>query len=484
MEPILPKRTILYSTHGSKHYLPPVNFSDHQIICGPYYPTVGTRGNFRSINTAAGEYDLQETCRDLAPSERPDLIIVRADASRQNWPRNVNQFTAQTVLVLGDTHHLKRPISGLLKYAMDENFDHILFDYNRQHAHFFVEAGFSNARWLPGFNVQRYHSPQRRSIEHAFTFVGQMGSYHRYRRQVIDALLEKGIPLKTLTCPPHETQEIQSKSLLSLNVSLNGDLNQRVLEIIGSGSLCITDRLQPQSGLGDLFSSKTEIITYTTPEDLTERLRHFANTPAEALRIAKAGLTRFNNNYTTPHMVTEFEKILQGQPGNPLFCLTREKRTSNAQHKVTRELEHRITLYEFAQSLHAENSALLVHFSAGVDPLIATDMADLPRCSLSFSNRSPSQSQQAVKRRVEPGQIRHVCDSDRLQEPVHLFVTCVEDILNDSTCQRHLENTSLCASVLLSDCTFEGSPNQGKEILTNAGLNQNPNHPYYWSRGG
>ena len=122
-------RRILFSTHGSVTYLPPLAFSDRQMICGPFYADERKHGKTLSLRTEKGEYCLKELISGLPVSERPDLIFVRADASRRNLPRNTRGTGAQTVLVVGDTHHLDRPIAGLLTYALEERFDHILFDY-------------------------------------------------------------------------------------------------------------------------------------------------------------------------------------------------------------------------------------------------------------------------------------------------------------------------------------------------------------------
>ena len=119
----LQTRKILYSTHGAVNYFPPLEFSGQQIICGPFYPNAQLGGKTRSIHTEPGEYDIEEVIADLSEEERPEIVIVRSDSSRQNWPRNLKRTGAQTVLVVGDTHHLQRPISGLLAYAMLEEFD-------------------------------------------------------------------------------------------------------------------------------------------------------------------------------------------------------------------------------------------------------------------------------------------------------------------------------------------------------------------------
>src|SRR5882762_6466257 len=64
--------------------------------------------------------------------------------------------TAERVLAAGLQRAPHRASDrNLLDYVLSEPFAAVIFDYTRQHAHFFVEAGLRNVYWLPGFNVRR-----------------------------------------------------------------------------------------------------------------------------------------------------------------------------------------------------------------------------------------------------------------------------------------------------------------------------------------
>src|SRR6266851_6338763 len=132
---------ILHSTHSAPAYIPPPALAPGQIVCGPLYPNQSIDGRVLSVRTPHGEYDIAQVMDRIPPEQRPDLLIVRADASGLNMPRNVAAARCPAVLVVGDTHHMRNPIGRLLLYACAETFAAVIIDYTRQHGHFFIEAG-------------------------------------------------------------------------------------------------------------------------------------------------------------------------------------------------------------------------------------------------------------------------------------------------------------------------------------------------------
>ena len=474
-------RRILFSTHGSVTYLPPLAFSDCQMICGPFYADERKHGKTLSLRTEKGEYCLKELISGLPVSERPDLIFVRADASRRNLPRNTRGTGAQTVLVVGDTHHLDRPIAGLLTYALEERFDHILFDYTRQHAHYFVEAGLTDVKWLPGFNVHQYPGGGKRSIKHVLTFVGQIGKYHAQRKRVIQDLVKIGLPLKTIETLPMEAQLVHRESLISLNVSLNGDLNQRVLEIVGAGGLCLTDRLQPQAGLELLFENEKELVVYSGFADLVERIGHYAREPGDALRVAAAGLKRYNENYSAEHMMAELNAILEGQAGSEVFSLKNERRVSTGRTNERLKLFHRIKLYEVVQLLHARRPYMAVHCTAGVDPLLVSDLVDLSRVVLTMSNRLPRKNRVLIETKVEKGQVSYIDDSPGVPQELDLLITTRSDLEPACSHPEGIRKNESCSGVLLCDLYMDSDAGRVMRILESRGFKQNSRFDFFWS---
>src|ERR1700752_3043196 len=144
---------VLFSPHPSPRYMDPPRLSPDQVVCGPARPDRSEGNRAISLKTPLGRYDLAVQIERLPAEQRPDLVVVRADATRRNRPSNLASVKARRVLLIGDTHHGRAPIEGLIRYARSEPFDLILLDYTRQHGHFFQEAGLREVHWLPAFAI-------------------------------------------------------------------------------------------------------------------------------------------------------------------------------------------------------------------------------------------------------------------------------------------------------------------------------------------
>lgn len=286
----LPEPRVLFCCRATPDYYRSPLFSRREVFAGPDCADLTEEGGrVRSLKTAAGEYDIATLIARLPAEQRPELIVVKADATRGNFPRNLGRFLGPKVLLVGDTHHFTDPVRALLRYAAMEPFDLVVMDHTRHHGHFFQAAGFERTVWIAALDyaLRRRTIPER--FTHELTFVGQMGAFHPYRRHVLETVVRAGLPLQGMRAAPEETADIYAASAITLNCSLNGDLNLRVFEALGAGGFLITDALTPESGLDRLFESGRHLATYRTAGDLVETIRHYLSHPEEARAIRTAG---------------------------------------------------------------------------------------------------------------------------------------------------------------------------------------------------
>ena len=292
--------------------------STNEVFCGPDCETNSHRGKYRTINTPAGAYDIEEIVARLPQSQKPEFVIVKADATGRNFPFNIKNLKCPKLLILGNTQHLRKPISSLLQYARQENFDFIASDHKRHHLHYFKEAGFDNVFWIPGFNNYPHAQPFHKSKKHKISFVGQAGRWHPYRRDVLQYLKSKGVEIDIQQVPQAKAAEIYAKSSINLNVSLNGDLNLRIFEVLSSGSFLITDKLGPESGLELLFKDGEHLICFENEKDLFDKINYFQRHPDEAAEIARNGYEAYKNDHTPEKKIRALmDYILKGVE-NPL----------------------------------------------------------------------------------------------------------------------------------------------------------------------
>ena len=62
--------------------------------------------------------------------------------------------------------------------------------------------------------------------------------------------------------------------------------NMRLYEATGVGTLLITDA---KRNLPDLFEPDEEVVTYSSEDELIEKIEHYLSDEAERIRIAHAG---------------------------------------------------------------------------------------------------------------------------------------------------------------------------------------------------
>jgi glycosyltransferase involved in cell wall biosynthesis/Flp pilus assembly protein TadD len=360
----------------------PMLFSQNEVFCGPDCETVKKDGLFRTVKTPPGVFDIKEIVGMLPENQQPEMICVKADATGRNFPVNLKCFKCPKLLILGNTQHLKKPIQLLIKYALQEKFQFILSDHKRHHLHYFREAGFENVSWLPGFNIWPHERLYCENKVYDVSFVGQMGRWHPYRRRVLNYLARQGVPLNTLQAPHEKAAEIYAQSLINLNISLNGDLNLRIFEVLSSGGFLLTDSLSLESGLDLLFRDGEHLVCFEDEKDLVDKINYFLKHPDEAKEIARNGCEEYARNHTPQKKNKELMDYVFKGVENPLYNIKKDKRSVYIQSNSSEAIMKRVALYEFFQELHLNKNAPSVLLWPGVDALLACDLVDLPRLSI------------------------------------------------------------------------------------------------------
>lgn len=370
-------RRVLFCCRATPDYYRRPLFSSREVFCGPDCADLTDEKGVVSLRTPAGEYDLAAVVARLPVEQRPDLVVVKADATRGNFPRNLDRLPCPKALLVGDTHHFPAPLRHMLRYAGMESFEAIILDHTRQHAHFFQDAGFERVFWIPSFDYALRQRAIPETPEHALTFIGQTGGFHPYRRQVLEVVRKAGLPLLVTRAAPEDTATIQAASAITLNCSLNGDLNLRVFEALGAGAFLLTDRLSPESGLDRLFEAGTHLDHYATPVELVEKIRHYLAHPEEATRIRAAGQRHLLTAHSPAVKRRQFFDLLDHGRVDPFLDLAGERRGSFVAGRL--EVNRRITAYEAVQQLHLRAERLTLLVDADDALAVAATARDLPR---------------------------------------------------------------------------------------------------------
>ena len=302
------------------------------------------------------------------------------------------------MLLVGDTHHFAGPLRTLLAYGAMESFDAVVLDHARQHAHAFLEAGFDRVYWIPAVD----YALRRRDIPAApdrpLTFVGQIGAFHPWRRHLLDRLVAAGLPLTAMRAPPETAADLYAASQVTLNVSLNGDLNLRVFEALGAGGFLLTDALSEEAGLERCFIPGRHLATYRSPDELVELARHYLDHPDQAMAIRRAGLAHLLEFHSPQVKRSQFFAAVFDDRVDPVLEVRGERRGLSALPAQGTGFRRRLAAYEALQRLQLTASRLTVH-AAGEDGF-ATDLRlmarDLPRVVFVASGAAPDDAADPV----------------------------------------------------------------------------------------
>ncbi|MHC4112538.1 MAG: glycosyltransferase family protein, partial [Planctomycetota bacterium] len=392
-----PSFNALVSLLSSRNNYRPTIISTAEVFCGPDCQTTMDAGKYRTIKSPAGVYDIEQIVKLLPPSQTPQLVVIKADATGRNFPINLQKLKCPRLLILGNTQHLKTPIRALLNYALQEKFDFIMSDHKRHHLHYFKEIGFEKVFWLPAFNISPHKQPYYEDKRYEVSFVGQAGKWHPYRKYILQLLKANGVPVNHFQIPPVEAAQIYAQSLVNLNVSLNGDLNLRVFEVLSSGGFLLTDKLTMESGLELLFKDGQHLVCFENEHDLLDKIRYFLKHPDEAKAIAQNGYEEFERNHTPEKKTKELSDYIFNGELDSLYDIRKDKRSIYVKTDSQTELIQRVALYEFFQELHLRITSTSVLLWPNVDGRLACDVLDLPRLRLFIKNDSDQIPDQNIR---------------------------------------------------------------------------------------
>jgi len=370
--------TLIFCLAQRSFYRSPL-FSTKETFCSPD-ENDRTEGDRPVVaRTPLGFFDVGDFIRGVPGLEKPDLLVVKADATLRNCPKNLFKLKCPKVLIVGDTHHLKDPLQRVIRYALEEPFTHIVFDHTRHHAHFFMEAGLKNVHWIPAVDFAFNPREPKAKPSRPLSFVGQVGIHHPYRSEIMMGLRQAGLPLEILRGTTQEAADIYADSQVTLNVSLNGDLNLRVFEALAASGFLLTERLSPASGLPLLFEDGKHLAYWSSLGELKEKIAHYLAHPEEADSIRRAGHAEMLLNHSPEVKIRELFDLVFSNKVNPRYELADERARSVkgfGRQNFPDFAQNRLRPYEHIQELHRVNSAVTVFCE---DPARLQPLCDLPR---------------------------------------------------------------------------------------------------------
>ena len=331
------------------------------------------------IKLPRGEYDLASELGRMG-FDKFENIFLCLDATFPFVLSNLKNAAKKVYLILGDTHHMSKPITKMRSYIKRENFDGIIFTNNLRHAHWFRDVTDSSFYFEPAIFVldsKEALTSQSPSRTDEVIFYGQLGGFHPRRSRIIPDLISRKLITRIHGSSRSIEMELQ-KSVASINITLNSDLNSRVFEIAQSGALLIIDQLSICNGHGSVLIPGHNCLTFKNSEDLLYLLNDRNN--LKLMQSICGG--NLKKEFDIFWGIKNIRKRLKADNG--LINLNKAENYSALKSNMSDDIDisKRIDLYEILLELHRNVEKILVYIESPYKNTFQNDLKDLPRLDI------------------------------------------------------------------------------------------------------
>lgn len=173
-------------------------------------------------------------------------------------------------------------------------------------------AGVANAEWLPLACDPAVHRPHDVLHRYDVCFVGN--PFPGPRAELVD-LLRRHFPAHFVGRAYFDDMaRTYSASRIGFNRSVRDDLNMRVFEALGCGTVLATNDLPPEAGQGGLFRDGTHLATYRDPDELLDKVRFYLARPEARAKVARAGRAEATAKHTYRHRMEQVLRAAERLP--------------------------------------------------------------------------------------------------------------------------------------------------------------------------
>jgi hypothetical protein len=328
------------------------------------------------IRIPSGSPHINHIINEHPHLSEPDLVFIKTDATRRNLVKGLTELGCPSIISIADTHHLFRPLECLLDYLDHEKFTVVSVENDRHHLDWYSSSPRQRQElfWFPNYAFNPIYKSQSVDRVPRVVFAGSQGRFHPYRCYILEKLREKNVPLDTLSCTQQQAAELYSTYQISLNVSLNQDLNWRFFEIIASGGFLLTDRLNLHSGIGLLFTEGVHYEAFSSDDELLFKLNYYLQNPESTQTIAKRGCAHY---WKTLNPTLMRKQLLRSA-----FDLNVEDRFKYISFASDLSSRCNIRVYQSLQEIHRTTPYPYFVINTQIKPLLLKQICNLSRATI------------------------------------------------------------------------------------------------------
>jgi len=239
---------------------------------------------------------------------KPQVVLTLTQSLSEEVLLEIKKQGITTICWWGDT-----PANMRKQGLLCEGWDFIFI--KDKYAAFKLKTLGLNAFYLPEAMNPQWHTKCYTSIDESLLFAGNI---YDYRHFLISKLLKAGFEdIKLFGQRPPRWAKPEVKGLFlnkfivreeksrefgnsfacinSTAMSEGNSINCRTFEIAGAGGLQI---MEYRSAIEDCFEPEKEIVTYSSLDELLEKINFYRRNPSQAGRIRNAGYQRVHSEHT------------------------------------------------------------------------------------------------------------------------------------------------------------------------------------------
>ena len=323
---------------------------------------------------------------------------------------NLQILSCPRICVIGDTHHMNRPITGLYEYLKSETFTHVCCSHNQYNP--FFSAVFNlmsiDFPFALSENTSSQISPAAQtSFDHHLYYYGAiLSSHHKHRSKIVNSLLVdcrvSNDFLVSSRMGFNQWSQAVQRPHHNLTCSLNGTFSfQTFLPMLG-GACLYTDPISKANWVGSQLISEVNCLVYYSSAGLVDSfLRYRGHSPE--LRLISDSAKSSISQYLKPLCLLRCE-WLNGVPEER--CLTSGDESlleSRIKSHLTKygyeETVELIKIFEDVQELHRQQWSISVFIyihsvlskqalkMVSSQRVLASMLAILPRCQITLNQQ-------------------------------------------------------------------------------------------------
>ena len=347
--------------------------NDILIFAGPYIRTKEIVRNeycsYIKIKTTGLEFsitDIENDLRDFNIKLWNITLMWHVLEASATCRVNDLQFltNATKIAVIADTHHLKNPISTLIKVINNESYNLICCTHNQYEPFFAISCNLEviSFPYINPYEELDLHKSKPTNWELKY-YGNILSPTHIFRNiYVNEALRSTNISLMPRMNMKDWTNCLTKNPGIVLTCSLNGSFSFQTLYPILAGNILVTDPISKSSWIHDFIHSSNSCFTYKTRKgckSLLKELPSYANQAKPKIRneITKASeyfASKLLNKFQLMRAYRNIEenldslKNLSSDESRHLTVILRELKGSRGNSA----LEKAIEVFEHLQEIH------------------------------------------------------------------------------------------------------------------------------------